>query len=240
MNSALSWVLARSPSLVFLSLPMACPSLLNITNGTRHLNPIRLDLSFTPAHPSEFPCHTSCRPSVTHRILSYVAHLPGTSNTSPLTIPRTYQLLCCVLTSLWAPSSSDIHMTCKLTSQIFTQISSPGLSLTACPLCDGVSYTITGSQVVCPSTVTQRPRLMGQPLSPVVLVARPDSRETSSSRRVSRQQWPLSLKVAQAPSTHNSSLRLTTRGPGSTVQLHVWKGVFRAFPTKHFSNGYTN
>lgn len=43
-------------------------------------------------HPSEFPCHTSAWPSVTHHILSYVARLPGTSNTSLLAIPRTYQL----------------------------------------------------------------------------------------------------------------------------------------------------
>ena len=43
-------------------------------------------------HPSEFPWHASTWPNVTHHLLSYIAHLPGTSNTSLLAIPQTYQL----------------------------------------------------------------------------------------------------------------------------------------------------
>lgn len=177
MNSALTWVLIKVPSLVFLILPMACPSLLNITNGIRHLNQIRLDLSFTQHTPVNF--HVTLPPGPTLLITSSPTQpicLAPATPASLRILGHTSSLLCSHI-SLEHPSPSDMYMTRKLTSQIFTQMSP---SLEAFTDCMPVSQwdRLHHNWVTCPLpiTVIQRPRLMEQPLSQVVPVDRPDGK----------------------------------------------------------------
>lgn len=141
-----------------------------------NLNQIRSVIHST--HPSGFPCHSSTRPNITHHIISYVPHLLGTSNTSLLALPQTCQVFACALPSLQStltlryPYDSQTHL-----FQIFAQMSPSPEAFTDClsvAQWDKLhSNWVTGH---LPITVTQRPRLMEQPLFQVLLVARPDSK----------------------------------------------------------------
>ena len=152
--------------------------------------------------------------------------------------------------------SSDIPaLCCALRSTLPTQISTwlassllrflpkcrllLRLSLTACL---GTVGWVTRSWVTCPLPipVVQRPRLMEQPLSQVVPVDRPDGNGRHWGLEGLMSAMKSSVwKSHMAPSTHNSLLWLTTRDPGSTVQLHMWKGGLEVFGKPH-TNGYTN
>lgn len=145
-------------------------------NRLLNLNQIRSVIHST--HPSGSPCHASTRPNITHHIISYVPCLLGTSNTSLLALPQTCQVFACALPSLQStltlryPYGSQTHL-----FQNFAQMS-PSLEaftdyLSVSQWDKLHSNWVTGH---LPIIVTQRPRLMEQPLFQVLLVARPDSR----------------------------------------------------------------